>query len=191
MLPIIISTLDNDLDRDFMTWLYEEYEPLLFKVAQRFALTHHDVEEIVQDSLERLIKKISTIRHMERCILSAYIVSTVRNTSIEFLRKEKRRQARQRNYDDTSWTMEMQPQLSLEELLLLAENRQELVSAWGELPELDRALLEGKYFLGLSDAEIRSLCTGRERVHLQQYTLELPKADGARRVQYLQRSFGL
>ena len=51
MLPIIISTLDNDLDRDFMTWLYEEYEPLLFKVAQRFALTHHDVEEIVQDSL--------------------------------------------------------------------------------------------------------------------------------------------
>ena len=115
MLPIIISTLDNDLDRDFMTWLYEEYEPLLFKVAQRFALTHHDVEEIVQDSLERLIKKISTIRHMERCILSAYIVSTVRNTSIEFLRKEKRRQARQRNYDDTSWTMEMQPQLSLEE----------------------------------------------------------------------------
>lgn len=57
MLPIIISTLDNDLDRDFITWLYEEYEPLLFKVAQRFAPTHHDVEEIVQDSLERLIKK--------------------------------------------------------------------------------------------------------------------------------------
>ena len=154
MLPIIISTLDNDLDRDFITWLYEEYEPLLFKVAQRFAPTHHDVEEIVQDSLERLIKKFSTIRHMERCILSAYIVSTVRNTSIEFLRKEKRRQARQRNYDDTSWTVEMQPQLALEELLLLAENRRELISAWGELPELDRALLEGKYFLGLSDAEL-------------------------------------
>ena len=86
--------------------------------------------------------------------MSAYIVSTIRNTSIEFLRKEKRRQARQRNYDDTSWTMEMQPQLSLEELLLLAENRRELISAWGELPELDRALLEGKYFLGLSDAEL-------------------------------------
>lgn len=154
MLPIIISTLDNDLDRDFITWLYEEYEPLLFKVAQRFALTQHDVEDIVQDSLERLIKKIPTIRYMERCILSAYIVSTVRNTSIEFLRKEKRRQVKQRDYDDTSWTMEMQPQLSLEELLLLAENRQELVSAWGELPELDRVLLEGKYFLGLSDAEL-------------------------------------
>ena len=154
MFSIIISTLDNEQDCTFMTQLYEEYEPLLFKTALRFAPTRYDAEEIVQDSLERLIKKISTIRAMERCILAAYSVSTVRNTSIDFLRKESRRKARQENYYDTTWAAEMQSQLSLEELLLLAENRQQLVSAWTELPVLDRTLLEGKYFLCLSDAEL-------------------------------------
>ena len=87
MLPVIISTLDDPQDRNFIMQLYLEYEKLLFSTAWKFTSSHHDAEEIVQDSLERLIRKTSVLRQLERCTLVAYIVSTVRNTAINHLRK--------------------------------------------------------------------------------------------------------
>lgn len=152
MLPIIIATLDDERDRAFMLRVYEEYERLLFRVARQFVAGQPDAEEVVQESLVRLMGKIDTLRPMERCILTAYIVATVRNTAISFLRREGRRQAWQAAYDDGDRS---EPEaLSLEELTLLAENRRAIAAAWGLLEQRDRVLLEGKYFLGLSDGEL-------------------------------------
>lgn len=155
MLPIIISTLEDTQEREFMARLYEEYERLFFSTALKYAPTHHDAEEIVQDSLVNLIKKVTTLKQLERCTLIAYIVSTVRNTAINHLNKIKRVHAKHEVYDEAVVCMEqVQPRLSLDELLILAENRQRLIDAWGEIPEPERMLLEGKYFLGLSDEEL-------------------------------------
>ena len=45
MLPIIISTLEDTQEREFMARLYEEYERLFFSTALKYAPTHHDAEE--------------------------------------------------------------------------------------------------------------------------------------------------
>lgn len=44
MLPIIISTLEDTQEREFMARLYEEYERLFFSTALKYAPTHHDAE---------------------------------------------------------------------------------------------------------------------------------------------------
>lgn len=154
MLPIVISNLDDPQERDFMARLYEENERLLFATALKYAPSTHDAEEIVQDSLVKLIRKCDTLRSLERCVLTSYIVSTIRNTAINYLRKQGREVQRSEVYDDEADSDALPYRLSFDELLILAENRAKLVAAWQELSEQDRMLLEGKYFLDLSDAEL-------------------------------------
>lgn len=155
MLPVIISTLDDPQDRNFIMQLYLKYEKLLFSTAWKFTSSHHDAEEIVQDSLERLIRKTSVLRQLERCTLVAYIVSTVRNTAINHLRKAGRIKLAETDIDDESEMID--PQLSLDDLLILRERQQKIAATWLNIPEDDRMLLEGKYLLGLSDGELAEL----------------------------------
>lgn len=152
MLPIIISNLEDPNEREFMARLYEKNEGLFFATALKYVSTHYDAEEIVQDSLEKLIKKVTTLQRLERCTLVAYIVYTVRNTAINHLRKQSKERDRRVNFDELD--QEFSLPLTLDELLILAENRRELATLWCGLPEIDRLLLDGKYFLELSDAEL-------------------------------------
>lgn len=57
MLSIIATMPENSEDRQFISQLYEEYEGLLYATALKYTTYHLDAEEIVQDSLVRLIKK--------------------------------------------------------------------------------------------------------------------------------------
>lgn len=152
MLPIIISNLENPREREFMARLYEENEGLFFATALKYVSTHYDAEEIIQDSLEKLIKKVSTLQRLERCTLAAYVVCTVRNTAFNHLRSRGKEHGRKVAFDELS--QEPVTPLTLDEMLILAENRHELEEVWCELTETDRFLLEGKYFLEMSDAEL-------------------------------------
>ena len=89
------------------------------------------------------------------CTLVAYIVSTVRNTAINHLRKAGRIKLAETDIDDQSETID--PQLSLDDLLILRERQQKLAATWLNIPEDDRMLLEGKYLLGLSDGALAEL----------------------------------
>lgn len=154
MLSIIATMPENSEDRQFISQLYEEYEDLLYATALKYTTYHLDAEEIVQDSLVRLIKKVSVIRKLERCVLAGYLVSTVRNTAINYIRKEQSRQKRRDVFEQGVVAETPAQELSLDELMILSENRQRIKDAWRKLAESDRFLLEGKYLLGLTDAEL-------------------------------------
>lgn len=156
MLVMISAALDDPRERDFMARLYEENKKLLFSTALNYAANGHDAEEIVQDSLVSLIGKVELLQEMRRCTLAAYIVSTVRNTAINHLRKKSLEQGRNAPFDEEVQGESDAP-LSMDELLIAAEHHAELAAAWRELSENDRFLLEGKYFLQLSDGELASV----------------------------------
>lgn len=130
MLAMMLSTLDDPDDREFIRSLYEEYEKLLFATALKTAPTFHDAEEIVQESLVRLIPKVATLRTLERCTLTAYVVSTVRNTAFNFIRKRSRQRTASEPLDDAQLENIPQPGPSFDELLIAAENRHRLAEAW-------------------------------------------------------------
>ena len=46
-------------DREFLLWLYQEFSRLMFYTAQKYLADPHSQEEVVQESLKKLIEKVA------------------------------------------------------------------------------------------------------------------------------------
>ncbi len=172
MLAMIYANVPDTDDREFMDWLYCEYERLMFATARKYLSTPEDVEDVVHTSLLRMMRKISDLRNFERCILTAYIVSTVRNTSINFLRDQRRQQDRTAALEDAIPS----DALPMDELVELAERREQLSKVWGEISEEDQILLEGKYIAGCTNAELA------DRLHCKSSSVRMKLTRARQRV---------
>ena len=153
MKPLISIMLEASSDREYMIELYQTYEKLMYFTANRFTSNYADIEDIVQDSVIKLIHKVETLRGLERCRLTGYIVSTVRNTAINHLKSEGI--INKHTYRDSGDLDEIETlALPLDELMVLAERQDALISVWDCISETDRYLLEGRYILELTNAEM-------------------------------------
>ncbi len=153
MIPTVILAIESDSDRAYMTLLYEQHRALMLKTAWHFSRVRADVEDIVSDSCTALIVNIDTLRGMERNALRAYIVSTVRNTAIDFCRKQQRTNARFLHVDEEV-TARMVDSESVENKVLLRDQINQVKQALQNLPERERDVLRLKYQKGLKDSEI-------------------------------------
>ena len=108
----------------------------------------------MQESVLKLIPNISFLRQQENCIKASYVVSTVRNTAINHLRKQGRVTGKCSNLEDEDVVM---PGPSLDDHLLQTERLERLAEVWDLLPEDDQLLLEGKYILGQEDTELADM----------------------------------
>lgn len=48
-------------DRDYFTDMYLHYEAIMYSTARKFINNTESVEDVVQDSVEKLIKKIAVL----------------------------------------------------------------------------------------------------------------------------------
>ena len=135
----------------FMHSLYNEFIGLMVVTAKKYESNPDEVDDIIQDSLLKLIPKISILQGLERCILAAYIVSTVRNTAINHVKKK---HITMKHHVKEEISDIPEDALPLDELLILREKKNCLMQIWAILPEDDRILLEGKYILGYTDTEL-------------------------------------
>lgn len=154
MVSLICSAAANPTDRDYMLWLYDEFKNLMFFTAKKYISSQTVCEDIVQDSIIRLIEKIDMIREKERCVLAAYIVSIVRNVSINYLKRESMTQQHTVYLEDSEINNIPCSALPVEELLLAKERAALLSDVLQRLPETEQLLLEGKYILEYSDEEL-------------------------------------
>lgn len=154
MITIMLSTLDSPDDREFMYRVYEEYHPLMFSVAKRYCPQQADWEDLVQNSLVRLMQHVATLRTLKRCTLASYLVITIRNTFYTQLTREKKVLPQCVSLEeaygadgaaDESFTAELIERLDREALL---------EQLWERVSPEERFLLECKYALGYSDAEL-------------------------------------
>ena len=158
MMLIFISAAINDPnDREFMEQFYLEYERLMYATVLKMLADPEAAKDIVQESVLRLIPKISFLRQQERCINANYVVSTVRNTTINYLRKRSRIDSRCNSIDNQDEQDLVSSEVSPEELTLLMEAKERLAKIWDWLSEEDRLLLEGKYILGYHDDELATM----------------------------------
>lgn len=151
MIAFICSTIEDPADRQFMEQLYQEFERTMFNIARKYTSNQMDQEDIVHDGILKLIKNILTIRSMERCILASYIVSTIRNTSIDFLRGQRTERGKVSSMENETFLEPEAPSPLLDDLLVSAER---LVELWEVLSEEERILFEGKYLLGSTNEEL-------------------------------------
>ena len=158
---LLIASINDEADSIFITEIYKNYYALMIKNALEYAKSKSDAEDIVQSVFEKLIKsnKISLLKPFNSGSLLKYIISAVRNTSINF------NNSRILNPDFISLTViddddETQKAKILsdtetpEKIFFDKDRKEKIYNSVKQLPEAYRIVLECKYFQDMSDKDI-------------------------------------
>jgi RNA polymerase sigma-70 factor (ECF subfamily) len=154
----ILNSDDSD-DQVFFLNIYKQFKRIMFYTVRKYVSDNAVVEDLVQDAIMKLIPKISTMRKLSRSALSAYIVITVRNISVNYLRHQRIVDMRCADSDfDEELDAEYQRHSpSAEEIILVKEKIGEFYKEFNKLSNKDRDVLLGKYVLGLTDKELAGM----------------------------------
>ncbi len=149
-------------DSDYMVALYQKYKSLLFQKAGTYTKDPYAKEDIVQESLLRLMKYIPKLQTLDAAALTAYLTLTVRSTALNYFQDERRDSLNAvplpDDYDlQKCVRLDSPVQLSLEERVLNGQRDEDLHNAIGRLSERDQLLLTGKYFLELDNRELADI----------------------------------
>ena len=148
-----IKTTEQRSNQQFISHIYQEYERLMYYTVRKYIADMHQCEDVVQDSLEKLIEKVEVLRILSEPALANYIVVTVKNTSINYLKRYDIERVRIEELYRELVAKESYSQ-SLDEILISKETCFRLKKVWPNLDEETRRLLEGKYFLGYDDRKL-------------------------------------
>lgn len=151
IIPVAILSIGGEDDRAFMVRLYVDYRWLMYKVALSVVREPQLAEDMVSQTLCEMIDNLEKIRAVDCCKLRGYIVSFVRNVSVDFVRKRDRQG---KYFFLTGEEAEVAAEDSVDENLIRTAEIDALKRGLARLSENDRLLLTMKYFDGLSDEEI-------------------------------------
>lgn len=155
---VFINAMPESLsDRVFILELYRQYYRLMFSTARSCSHEKDICEEVVQESLLKLIKKVPTLKEMPRATLASYIASTTRNTAINYVKRQSKQSARSASLDDEVLSDLEAPIPSLDEMMESSERRERIIAMMERMSIEDRTLLEGKYILDYSDETLAKL----------------------------------
>lgn len=145
----------DDLDgRTFMKSLYKRYSRLMYATVQRSISNSQDCEDIVQDAVESLCRKVHTLMGLPGPALPVYIVYTVKNRTTNFKRHQGVVNKHVMPMAGAKLEELKSPDPTPETLLELKEQVEALYKVWPRLPEQDRELLYRKYVLRQDNEEL-------------------------------------
>ena len=130
--------------------LYDRYAPVLLPIALKIVRDHAEAEDVVHDTFVAVSDRAHRYSP-ERGSVIAWLVTLVRNLSIDRTRRRSRRGSIARD------VLANEPPPSTrdaERLTSDASERAKIHAALGELPEAQRRTLEVAFFEGLSYPEI-------------------------------------
>lgn len=182
MLTLVLAQIDSVTDREFMVELYESYKYIMFATVRKYESCPESVEDLVQDSLLRLIPKLPVVRELAPNARIAYVVNTVRNTAID----HRRRKAVEEKYIDNDAELWETPEAlrGVEDALTAGERAEAVCRALERLPEREQTVLRGRYYLHCTDVELAELLgckAGSVRAMLtraRRHMLELLREEG-------------
>lgn len=146
---MIILAIEDDGDREFMTWLYVQYQALLYSEINHIVHDHSSAEDVLQDVIEKLIDRVKQLRSMDSRGLVNYIITAAKHTAYNHCRDTKKTFLMGEASEDIQDLSN-----SLDDDIILKENLFCLSMVWNELDEKTRYLLQAKYVLNLSGKEI-------------------------------------
>lgn len=140
-------------DQLFIEGIYKTFERLMYHTAQKYCVNPRVCEDIIQESLIKLIAKVSLLRTLNEFALANYIVTTVKNTSIDSIRKKATEKNNTISLGDLECDLPADT-LTMDEILAQEEMRIHIRKTLNQLDPEDQWLLEGKYILGYDDSEL-------------------------------------
>jgi len=153
MIPLIISSIESQDDRDFLEDIYLSYSRLMYSEIIKIVRDSWAAEDLLQSVVEKLVAKVQLLRTLNKPKLINYVTTASRNTAYNYLRD--RRKIVEVPLEDgtlvdiaiTGW---------IDDRLLLQESIKNIHQAWLALNERYRRVLELRYFLDKTDEEISS-----------------------------------
>ena len=154
MVPVIILTIEDESDREFMTRLYLDNERIMYSEMRKMGADSWIMDDVLQDSLIRLIDKIDILRGLEQRKQVNYIITTVRNQLKNYYRKKQRITIYSLDDENSFIGKTVSAEDNIEVFVFQKEQVLRLRSIWPLLSESTQQLLERKYILGQSNEEI-------------------------------------
>lgn len=152
MLPIMTSAIESPEDHDIITEFFQKYKLLLYAEAWRYLSMHEDVEDIVYESLVRIMDHMDKFRSLLPHERVLYGKAVVRNLSYTYAKKQSTYTMVPFEDVDTYLTIE-EGQLP-ESVVFKHIKLEHIRKMWAEIPVEDRLLLEQKYILDWSDTDL-------------------------------------
>lgn len=141
--------------QEFITGLYYEYERLMFATARRYIDDRTEQEDVVQESLKKLIEKQERLAGLAQAAQAGYVATTVRNTAISILREKTKGKDKILSLDALGEDALHRYMIPIrEEEIIRQEMARQLKEGLEHMEPQERALLEGKYILAQSDKEL-------------------------------------
>lgn len=153
MLPMVIMTMEDEDNREYMTRLYRDYQALMLKTAWEYSQDSGTVEDIVSDSCVALIQHLNQLKAMDKPALRAYIVITVRNKALDDLRRQALRRKNFVTMDENTLDS-LEETTSFERKLSLRQELETVREAIANLPADEQDVLRMKFFRHMTDKEI-------------------------------------
>ena len=138
-------------DKEFMYRLFESYGRLIWYTVKKHCRKTELWEDIVQESLLRLLSCIPRLRNLSEQKLAGYIAVTTRNTTYALLWKEEKDREKCISLESIDIADDGP---TLEEIILQKEQREQLAKACRGLPDEAYYLLTSYYFLGYRTEEM-------------------------------------
>lgn len=98
MIPACILAIENDADREYMTWLFVQYEKLMYATIYKILGSPWNTEDTLQSCIEKLIDKIETLKKFdEKQLHPTLLLFPDTMSANHFLRKRSASRRRQGN----------------------------------------------------------------------------------------------
>lgn len=144
-------------DREFMQKVHQDFKLLMYHTAGKYISSPDQREDIVQESILKLIGKINLLKTFDRTTIASYIVVTVRNTSINFIKRQSNERESILSIDELREDPAQTFARSTEDIVIQKEAIKQFYKIWPYLDQETRQVLEGKYILGYDDKELAAL----------------------------------
>ena len=149
IMPAVILSIQDESDRAFMEWVFQTYQRLMYHYIMERLNDTWAAEDVMQECVLKLIDKISVLRKLSENKRRNYIITTAKNTTVSYLRREALRSGS--SYDDWAKDCIGTPlDDDPESLILRREEIATLQFIWDDLDERSRLLLSGRYILDQS-----------------------------------------
>jgi RNA polymerase sigma-70 factor (ECF subfamily) len=137
-------------DDSALAELYDRHAPFVLGVALKILRDQTEAEDVVHDAFVAIVERAEQFRP-ERGSVIAWLVTTVRNLSLD---RARRRTRRAQITEEELRHEPPDPVLDPEALSWLEHRRAAVVAALAAVPEAQRRTLEIAFFEGLSYPEI-------------------------------------
>lgn len=154
MLPIVILTIEDESDRDFMTRIYLDYARLMYSEMRKISSNRGIMDDVLQDSLIRLMNKIDVLKEMDEAKRINYVITTVRNRMRNYCRDHKKDPTISLDDENCTYRYTLYAKDDAEEMIFRQERVERLHAIWPRLSVQTQQLLEEKYILEYSNEEI-------------------------------------